>query len=65
MGELEELRAKFLKAYANLPEPERAQVVAIIEEKPYSWDASFREISEKITPLGEKILKKMRILEIL
>lgn len=65
MAGLEELRAKFLKAYANLPEPERAQVVAIIDEKPYSWDASFREISEKTTSLGEKILKKMKLLGIL
>lgn len=65
MGQLEELRAKFLKAYASLPEPERTQVVAIVDEKPYSWDASFREISDKTTPLGEKILKKMKILGIL
>lgn len=65
MSQLEELRAKFLRAYASLPEPERPQVVAIVDNKPYSWDAAYREISDKTTKLGEKILKKMKLLEIL
>tara|TARA_Y100000310_G_scaffold341012_1_gene438763 strand:+ start:1212 stop:1466 length:255 start_codon:yes stop_codon:yes gene_type:complete len=64
MGEIEELKAKFLRAYINLPEPERVQAVAIVEDKPYSWDAANREISNN-TPLGTKILKKMKLLGIL
>jgi len=55
---LEELRAKFLRAYANLPEPERTQVIVIIEEKPYSWDAANHELASK-TELGNKILIKL------
>jgi len=65
MEKIGELRAKFLKAYANLPEPEKVQVVAIVDDKTYSWDAGYREIADKTTPLGEKILKKMELLEIL
>ena len=38
MGGLEELRAKFLKAYANLPEPEMELVVVIIDDKDKSND---------------------------
>ena len=58
MAKIEELKAKFLRAYANLPEPEKFQVVAIVDDKPYSWDAANREISGKTTLLGEKTLKK-------
>lgn len=64
MGELEDLRAKFLRAYSNLPEPERYQVVAIIEEKPYSWNAAHPEVSNG-TKLGNKILEKMKLVGIL
>lgn len=58
------LKAKFLKAYANLPEPEREQIIAIVDNKPYSWNASYREIEED-TKLGQKIIEKMRLVEIL
>jgi len=64
MGELEDLRAKFLKAYANLPEPERYQVVAMIDEKPHSWNAAYPEVSNN-TKLGNKILEKMKLVGIL
>ena len=64
MGELEEIKARFFKAYANLPEPEREQVVAIVDEKQYSWDRANAEISNN-TKLGIKILEKMKLLRIL
>ncbi|MFH1972141.1 MAG: hypothetical protein ABIJ18_01545 [archaeon] len=64
MGELEDLRAKFLKAYANLPEPEMELVIVIIDDKPISWNKANKEIEDK-TELGNKILKKLKILEIL
>ena len=64
MKELEELKAKFMRVYANLPVPERSQVVAIVEEKPYSWDVAYSEISNN-NELGNKILKKMKLTGIL
>ena len=64
MTDVGELKAKFLHAYANLPEPERPQVVIIVEEKPYSWDAAYNEILAD-TALGNKILTKLNLLGIL
>ena len=57
-------KEKFLKVYANLPEPERYQIIAIINKKTYSWNTAFTEISED-TELGKKILKKMEELGLL
>jgi len=64
MMSIEELRAKFLKAYANLPVPERSQIIAIIDNEPYSWNAANTEVDNN-TKLGQKILKKMELLGIL
>lgn len=55
---------KFLKVYANLPEPEREQVIAIVDKKTYSWNVAYAEISSN-TELGKKILKKIEDLGIL
>ncbi len=64
MGEIEELKARFFKAYANLPEPEREQVVVMLEKVPYSWDKVNAELLDK-TELGIELLKKMKQLGIL
>ena len=52
-------KEKFLKAYANLPEPERSQVIVVMENKPYSWNAAYNEILNN-TALGKKMLEKWR-----
>lgn len=57
-------KEKFLKVYSNLPEPERKQIIAIVDDKPYSWDRAYDEIVNA-TQLGNKILKKIEELEIL
>lgn len=57
-------REKFLKVYANLPEPERYQVIAIVDNKTYSWNAAYIEISNN-TELGKKILKSIEAVGIL
>ncbi len=54
-------KEKFLKIYANLPEPEREQVIAVIGNKTYSWNVAYNEISND-TELGKKILKKIEAL---
>ncbi len=64
MSEYDELKAKFLRAYANLPVPERSQVVAVVEEKHYSWDVAYLEVSNE-TSLGKKIIQKMKLVGIL
>ena len=55
---------RFLKVYANLPETERSQVIVIIDDKPYSWNVAYIEISSD-TQLGKKIVKKMESMGIL
>jgi len=57
-------KERFLKVYANLPEPERKQIIAIVDDKSYSWDIAYYEINNN-TELGKKILKKIEELEIL
>lgn len=57
-------KEKFLKVYANLPESERSQVIVIIDDKPYSWNVAYIEISSD-TQLGKKIVKKMESMGIL
>lgn len=54
-------RERFLKIYANLPEPERYQIIAIVNDKTYSWNVAFQEISNN-TELGKKILQKIEVL---
>ncbi len=64
MGEIEELKAKFFRAYANLPEPEKYQIVTFIDEKTYSWEKVNEELLQN-TELGIELLKKMKYLGIL
>ncbi len=56
-------KEKFLKTYANLPEPEREQIIAIIDDKTYSWNVAFQEISND-TELGNKILRNLELIGI-
>jgi hypothetical protein len=57
-------KEKFLKAYANLPVPEREQIVVVIGDEPYSWSVAHKAILDD-TDLGKKILKKLEELGIL
>ena len=55
---METLRAKFLRAYASVPEKMRSDIIAIIGENPYSWHSAYVEINGK-TELGNMIIKKL------
>lgn len=59
-----DLRAKFLKVYANLPLGVREEVVIVIEGEPLSWRAAKLEV-ELDTKKGREILEKLNKLEIL
>ncbi|MCX6770982.1 MAG: hypothetical protein NTX79_02920 [Candidatus Micrarchaeota archaeon] len=54
----EVLRAYFLKAYASVPDKLREDIIAIIDDSPYSWNAAFVEVNGK-TQLGDKIIRKL------
>lgn len=57
-------KEKFLKIYANLPVPLREEIIVLIDDKTYSWNIAFLEVSQD-TPLGKIILEKLAKLEII
>lgn len=57
-GGLGELRSKYLKLYASVPELLREEVIAVVDEKTYSWNAAFVEVKAE-TPIGDKILRAL------
>ncbi len=59
-----DLKAKFLKVYANLPLGVREEVVIVIDGEPLSWKAAQLEI-EQNTKKGQEILEQLNKLQIL
>ena len=57
-------KEKFLKIYSNLPLNVREEIIAVVEEKPITWNAAYLEIKNN-TKLGEEILKKLEELKII
>lgn len=59
------LTSKFMKAFANLPEKAKTEeVVAVVDEKPYTWVAAAVEVKSGSTT-GKKILKILKELGVL
>jgi len=61
---MEDKRAKFLSAYANVPEDLRSDILILVDKKPYTWNTAYLEIKEK-TELGGKLLKALESIGIL
>ncbi|MFH1751013.1 MAG: hypothetical protein ABH863_05015 [Candidatus Micrarchaeota archaeon] len=57
--EVEALRANFLKLFAAIPSPLRNEIVAFIDDEPYTWAAAYLDISNN-TAKGDKILKFLK-----
>jgi UV DNA damage repair endonuclease len=51
-------KERFYKVYSNLPEDIRKEIIVIVDDKPYTWDVAFLEVSNE-TNLGLKILQKL------
>ncbi len=58
------IKERFLKAYANVPENLRSEIIVTLNDKTYSWNSAYFEIKEN-TELGRKILKKLEELGII
>ncbi len=58
---MEDEKAKFLKIFGNIPENLRGDIIAVIDEKPYTWNVAYIEIRND-TELGKKILKELEII---
>lgn len=57
-------REKFFKIYANLPINLRSEIILVINDEPITWRVAHLEISNK-TPLGKKMLQKLKALHII
>ena len=59
------LKAKFLKAFANLPEKIRSEhVVVIVDDNPFTWNSAVIEIKND-SKTGKKIIKIVSELKII
>ena len=61
---MEEIREKFFKAYSNLPEKVREEIIVIVREKPFNWNSAYFEIKNN-TETGKEILNSLKELEII
>lgn len=61
---MEERKAKFRQKYANLPEGARDEIIAVINNEPYTWRSARVEIDNN-TDIGLEILKFLVNLKIL
>ena len=61
---MDELRAKFLEVYANLPSSIRDDVILVIKDKTYTWNTIYTEVSVN-SELGDKMLKSLKELGII
>lgn len=52
------LKEKFLKAYINVPDALKDEIVVVVDSKPFSWNSAYFEIKNN-TRLSEKILKNL------
>lgn len=57
-------RVKFLRAYANIPENLRKDIIVVIDKQPYTWSTAYIEIKND-TRLAKKILKELEEMKIL
>ena len=55
---MQDKRARFLKAYAQVPHSLRSQIVVVIDSRPYTWDSIYFEIKNN-TSLAKKILNTL------
>ena len=63
-NDYEVLKAKFLKVYANIPSPLRTEIVAVVDNDPFSWAACKAEI-EHDTDKALVILRQLQKIGVL
>ncbi len=51
-------KANFIKIYSSLPDAIRKEIIVVVDNKPYTWNVAYIEVSNG-TNLGKKILDKM------
>ncbi|EFK96331.1 hypothetical protein LDC_1625 [sediment metagenome] len=61
---MEKIRESFLKAYSNLPEKVREEIIVVVNNTPFTWSSAYFEIKNN-TSIGKEILNTLKELEIL
>lgn len=62
--DLEDLRAKFIRIYSGVPHKLREEIIVLVGERPFNWNAAFLEINGN-TKTGNGILKNIAALGLL
>ncbi|MBS3094530.1 hypothetical protein J4474_02595 [Candidatus Pacearchaeota archaeon] len=61
---MEKIKERFLKAYSNLPDIIRGEILVVVDDKTYSWNSAYFEIKNN-SKIGEVILKTLDELDII
>jgi hypothetical protein len=64
MIDMEDLRADFLRIYANIPLQLREGIVLILDNEPITWKVAFIEIKNN-SGRAQKILEQLKKLSII
>jgi len=58
-NEYGELKSKFLQTFANVPQPLRKEIIAVIEEDTFNWHTAKAEITHD-TEKAPVILERLK-----
>jgi len=61
---MEDKKAKFLGIYADVPDNLRRDIIAVVDDKTYTWNTAYFEIKND-TELGKKILKELVVTKVI
>jgi len=59
VGEYDVLKSKFLKVYANVPMPLREEIIAVVDNEPFTWASARTEVMHD-TEKANKIIGQIR-----
>ena len=63
---IKEDRIKFEKIFSNLPQKIRNEdIIIVLDDQPYTWSIAYMEIIKIKSKIGDRILKKLKDLEII
>ena len=61
---MSKIKKRFLRAYSDLPEKIRGEIIVLVDGKPFTWNSAYLEIKND-TETGKQILYNLKELEII
>ena len=61
---MSKIKKRFLRAYSDLPEKIRGEIIVLVDGKPFTWNSAYLEIKND-TETGKQILNNLKELEII